>query len=150
AAMAEEADFAEFVIADDRSEPGIESLSEFAQAFLDASEGGFIADAERCAAAGVIAVGDHKVRFWSFGKEPIEEIRLAERIVEPDVTAVETNEESGERILDATQFVTIAQRLLGCRGVMDVAYYGKAKRQSGGNLLRNFKFEIERNPSDDR
>src|SRR5205085_1293980 len=61
AAVAEKADFAKFVIANDEAEFGIEFLAEFGEAFADALASGVIADTDGSAVAGVIAISDDEI-----------------------------------------------------------------------------------------
>ncbi len=124
AALAEEAELAEFVVTDDGLKAMAEVGAETREAKLGALECGGVAEADEGGVAGKIAVADDEVGGVGGGEEVVEEMVMGEGITEPDEVSVGSGGVAEEWVWDGAGFVAAA-RLLGVAGKVDVAEDGE-------------------------
>ena len=93
--------------------------------------------------AGVIPIGNAEVEVASLGQEPVEQVIVAHRFAQPDMTPICLCQNSQHWIGDVSQLVVVPARLFGSAGVMDVAQ--NAERAVAGHDEEGFR--ISNQPS---
>src|SRR5262245_39670711 len=95
----------------------LQLLAEFSPKFLDtfasALAGRVITQTQGPRVAGIVAIGDEVIQPVRSVQKAVEQMILIERIAQPEVAAVGTDEDAEERIGQAAPFVIIAAGLLG-------------------------------------
>ena len=81
---------------------------------------GVITHADKGAVAGIVAIRYDEVGRAGALNKLVEEMRLVERMAEPEMAAVSLDEELNEGIFQVAILVIIPARLFGRAGIMDV------------------------------
>src|SRR5579872_4306311 len=126
AAPAQEAEFAQFMVANDRLKARREFSAQLPEAFTRALTSGLIAYSDKGRVAGVIAIGNYKVRRTGAINKFIEQMILPERVMQPDEAAEDSDTQAEQRIGQVSVFVIVAARLFGGAGIMNIAQDGDA------------------------
>ncbi len=89
-----QAGLTKFMVAEHGAEIHTETLSKFSQTFARALACGRIGDADESRVARIIAVGDRQVGLDGSFQDMVEQFVVTERITQPEVLSVKSNENS--------------------------------------------------------
>jgi len=118
---AEDAEFAQLVIANGSGEPGSEPVPKLGQTFACALTGRVVTDAHKSGVTRVIAVGDNVIGRIGTTQKRIQQMVVGERIPQPNESAMEPEREPERGIPDDIEFVTppLSFRFAGIVNITD-------------------------------